>query len=275
MRMKLCFSTLACPKWTLEETIEAAVSYGVQGFDPRGIGPEIDITRLPAFTTGIEATRDLLRKHNLQVPCLNTSVTLVTPAQERWHMMLDECRRYATVARQLGSGYIRIFGGAVPKDMTREEACNLGRRHLQQVIKVCAGDGCLPLLETHDDWATSGQVMMLLNGFTPEEAGCLWDVEHPYRRGEAPQTTAQALRPYIRHTHFKDSLYKDGKSIPRLLGEGDLPLKDIIAALRGIGYDQWVCLEAEKRWHPDTTPDPQVSIPQFVAYMKKAWPAAA
>jgi len=271
--MKLSFSTLACPNWTLEQIIDAAVEFGAHGFDPRGIGPELDITKLPAFSSEIEKTRDLLKRKGVEVPCLNTSVKLVTPAQDRWQAMLEEVRRYAVVARQLSSRYLRIFGGAVPEGMTRQEACVLARRHLQQVVKVCGGEGCMPLLETHDDWATSGQVMMLLKDFPPEEAGCLWDIEHPYRRGESPQTTAQALRPYIRHTHFKDSVLKDGKSVPRLLGEGDLPLKEIINALRGTGYDQWICLEAEKRWHPDITPDPQITIPQFVAYMKKAWSA--
>ena len=47
--MKLCFSTLACPAWSLDQIIEPGVASGMQGVDFRGVGDEIDITKMPAF----------------------------------------------------------------------------------------------------------------------------------------------------------------------------------------------------------------------------------
>ncbi len=138
-------------------------------------------------------------------------------------------------------------------------------------MKICHVQRCQTLLETHDDWLTSAAVLEILSDFDPEEAACLWDVEHPCHHGESPTSTANTLKRYVRHIHIKDGAIRDGKSIPRLLGEGDLPLDKIIAALREIGYDAWICLETEKRWHPETAPDPEQSIPQFVQYMRKHW----
>jgi sugar phosphate isomerase/epimerase len=269
--MKLTFSTLACPNWSFPQVVGAAAAYGVQGIDPRGLGAEIDITKLPRFDAELESTLALLRQHGLEMPCLNTSIALVTPAAERWEMMLEECGRYAKLAGRAGSKYLRVFGGAVPKGMTHEEAAGLARRHLRQLVKICQGHRCQALLETHDDWATSGQVMELLGEFGAEEAGVLWDVENAYRRGEAPGETAKALAAYLRHIHFKDGKQRDGKYRPCLLGEGDLPLPEIIRAMRGVGYDQWICLETEKRWHPEAAPEPEQSLPQFVQYMKAHW----
>ena len=58
-----------------------------------------------------------------------------------------------------------------------------------------------------------------------------------------------------------------------LLGEGDLPLKAMVVAMRRIEYDGWVCLETEKRWNPQEAPEPEESLPQFVHFMKDCWNA--
>jgi len=113
--------------------------------------------------------------------------------------------------------------------------------------------------------------MEILGRFEPEEASALWDVEHPARQGEAPAQTSQSLGRYAKHVHFKDSQRRNGKSEPRLLGEGDLPLSQIIQALREMKYAAWICLETEKRWHPETAPEPEESLPQFVRFMQENW----
>jgi sugar phosphate isomerase/epimerase len=268
---RLSFSTLSCPNWSFEQIIDAAVRFGVQGIDFRGIGSEIDITRLPIFANGaLDATMRAVRQHHLELPCFNTSVTLVSPAPQRWQEMLDECRRYAQLAQRTGTRLIRIFGGGVPKEMSRDEGRLMAERHLRQVIKICRSFECTPLVETHDDWSTSGQVLELLHEQDPRDVGVLWDIEHSWRRGESPIDTVTALRRFLRHVHIKDSRTVDGTRVPTLLAEGDLPLRECIHALRETGYDGWICLEAEKRWHTQETPEPEVTIPQFVRFMRQS-----
>src|SRR5437870_11930108 len=127
--MKLCFSTLGCPTWTLRQILDAAKLYNLDGIDFRGLGPEIDITKTPAFTSELDATLDDFRRLSLSMPCLCTSVILITPASERWQMMLEECQRYATLAARTGTRLLRIFGGAIPKTMTTDEATMPAGRH--------------------------------------------------------------------------------------------------------------------------------------------------
>lgn len=268
--MKLCLSTLACPNWALEQIVAAAAENGIVGLDFRGIGSEIDITRLPQFSDGLPATLELLGRHGLEMPCLNTSVTLVTPASERWEMMLDECRRYAALAEKTHTPFLRIFGGGVPKGMSREEARLLAQRHLRQLAKITRNFGVRALLETHDDWAASGQVLEILSEFDPADAGVLWDVEHPFRRGESVVDTASNLRQYLAHTHVKDAIRAGDQYHPKLLGEGELPLPGFVAALKQISYDGGICLETEKRWHA-AAPEPEQSVPQFARYMRQLW----
>lgn len=266
--MKLTISTLACPDWSLAQIVEACAAAGVEGIDFRGLGAEIDITHLPEFTTEMDQTLELLRRHNLQVPCFNTSVTLISPSPQRWQEMLDEAHRYATLAGKTATPFLRIFGGAVPRGVSRDEALSMAQRRLRQIVKICKPHGAQPILETHDDWSTSAAALQILHEFDPAEAAVLWDVEHTCRAGEAPADTAASLRRYIRHVHLKDSLPGEGKSVPKLLGEGDLPLADALKALRAIAYHGWICLETEKRWHPEIAPAPEVSVPHFARFMR-------
>jgi sugar phosphate isomerase/epimerase len=253
--MKLCFSTLASPAWSLEQIIDGAVASGIGGIDFRGVGEEIDITKMPAFNEQRTMTISSIRERGLEMPCL---------------MMLDECQRHAELAKKAETKFLRVFGGAVPKGMNREEARALSQRHLRQLVKICHPFGCQPLVETHDDWSTSGEVLELVHEFDPSEVGVLWDIEHPYRKGESPPETVTAMKRFLRHVHFKDSVRENGKSIPKLLGEGDLPISECVHVLKEIGYDGWICLETEKRWASEA-PEPEESIPQFAQFMKRAW----
>jgi len=263
--MKLAISTLVCPAWSLDQIVANSASFGVNGVDFRGIREEIDITKLPEFNEKIDETVGMLRAGDLAMPCLNTSITLVAPA-DRWTQMLDECQRSAQLASKTGTKFLRIFGGGIPKEMTRDEARAMAQRRLRQLIKICHGSPCRPILETHDDWTKSQDVLELLHEFSPEEAGVLWDIEHTHRHGEVPVDTVNQLRRFIEHVHVKDSIRHEGKNVQKLLGEGDIPLPDAVRALREVGYDGWYSLETEKRWHADA-PDPEQSVPQFVKYM--------
>jgi sugar phosphate isomerase/epimerase len=263
---RLTFSTLASPQWTLPQIVENAAASRLGGVDFRGIGQELDITQLREFGPDLAGTLELLRKHHLQMPCLNTSVTLVTPALTKWEAMQEELSRYAQLARQCGTRFIRVFGGAVPPDMPREDARRLAVSHLRQAVEICQPHGCRPLLETHDEWTVSSAVLEILGEIDPADAGMLWDLEHPWRSGESPAATAAALGPRIQHVHIKDTKRVAGKSVPMLLGEGEIPLKQCLTALAGIGYTGWICLETEKRWHAEG-PEPEQSVPQFAKFM--------
>ncbi|MBC8107763.1 MAG: sugar phosphate isomerase/epimerase [Anaerolineae bacterium] len=268
--MKLCFSTLACPEWTLDQIVHAARENNIGGVDFRGLGAEIDVTKLPAFNEGLSETLNLFRRNDLQMPCLNTSVTLVSPP-DRWTAMLEECLRTAELASKTETRFMRIFGGAVPKEMSREEARAMGHRHLRQLTKITLPLRVQILLETHDQWTTSAEVLSMIGEFDSAEVSVLWDLQNPFRRGETPAETVRALGDRIRHVHVKDCLAPppgETKAVPKFLGEGDVPIVECVKALQSIGYEGWYCLEAEKRWIASTQ-EPAETIPQFAKFMRQ------
>ena len=67
--LKLAFTTLGCPQWDLDTIISKAVEYGYQGVDFRGYVGEMDIYKLPEFSTEVEKTIEKFKDANLEVPC--------------------------------------------------------------------------------------------------------------------------------------------------------------------------------------------------------------
>jgi sugar phosphate isomerase/epimerase len=48
-----------------------------------------------------------------------------------------------------------------------------------------------------------------------------------------------------------------------LLGDGEVPVREMLALLGAGGYQGWVSVEWEKRWHPEIEA-PEVALPQHL-----------
>jgi fatty-acyl-CoA synthase len=99
----------------------------------------------------------------------------------------------------------------------------------------------------------------------------LWDSHHPYRVGESVDEVVQALDGHIAHVHVKDARRLDSDPYGWqlvLLGEGEVPVREQLQALRQQGYQGYVSVEWEKKWHPEI-PDPEVALPQHIALLKQ------
>ena len=190
---------------------------------------------------------------------------------------LEEVKRYAEVAYGLGAPYIRVFGGAVAGE-TLENAFVVAAEFIEEAARIARASGAEILVETHDDWADSSLMIEAFKAANfPRGASILWDVHHTYRPvGEDPDLTWKTLGPLVKHTHWKDSRIIDkpgaGGIVETrtqycLVGDGDIPLRRILEILFDSGYDGWMSLEWERKWHPELE-TPEVAFPQFVKYMK-------
>ena len=127
------------------------------------------------------------------------------------------------------------------------------------------GGGVDVVLETHDAFSTGAQVVEALSQAAHPRVAALWDLHHPYRQGEAAADTYKLLKPYTRLTHVKDSKPNETYC---LLGEGDIPIREMVTLLKQGGYDGYLSLEWEKRWIPALA-DPEIVFPQYAAKLRE------
>lgn len=268
--MKLAFTTLGCPKWDLDTIITQAKKSGYDGVDFRGYQGELQVYKLPEFTSGARETAKRFADAGLEVPCFASSARVYAKPAEA----IDEIRQYAAICKVFGSPLIRVFGGDT-KNTPRPEAVKVAVRTLKEAAPIARDHGVKLVLETHDSWLACEMVRSVMEGVDSPNVGVLWDVHHPWRMiDEAPEKTWATLGRWIAYTHVKDSRPKPpapGKERDYQLclpGDGDIPLAAIFSVLKKGGYQGYLTLEWEKQWHPEIE-EPEVAFPRYAEVARR------
>jgi fatty-acyl-CoA synthase len=249
--VRLAFSTLACPGWSLERVAEACREYGYDGVELRlidGATIETDLAagerrRVPAVLAG------------LPIVAVDTSIRLAgadpgrTGAELRWFLEL---------AAEWESPLIRVFGGE------GEPAAMAGL--LSEAVPEAERLGVGIAVETHDALSSAEAVAAVLSRVDSPAVGALWDLLHTHRMGETPEAVMGWLGGRLLHVHVKDGRRRAGAEDWDLvlLGEGEVPVARSLRTLSAHGYDGWVAVEWEKKWHPEIA-EPEVALPQHLA----------
>jgi sugar phosphate isomerase/epimerase len=271
--MLVGFSTLGCPNWTLEEIRTKAVDYGYDGIDFRGLLDTLDVTQLPEFTSDIAETARLFADAGLAVSGISSSIGLCDA--EKRQENIDEAKRTIAVAKGLGCKNVRVFGRGRPREVGRDAAADIGSDCMHAILELDGARDLRWLLETHDEWIRSDHVKLLLERVPDTTFGVLWDVGHtPRTVDETPGQTIAALGSRIGYTHIKDAVFDPDHELAMsdgwryvMPGTGQVPIAHAVSLLIEHGYDIWVVLEHEKRWHREL-PEPEDIFPAFAQWAK-------
>lgn len=268
--LKLSFTTLGCPSWTLSQIVNNASTMGYDAVDFRGLEEHLDITSSPAFNSELSTTRQMFADANLAISGIATSARFAITEETELLKNYDEARRNMDLAAELGVRYLRVYGGRVPDGHTVHTILPFLIENLRTIGDEADKRDVTLVLETHDDWTDSAVFRGLMQKVNHSRIRVLWDLHHPYRaNGESPQTTYANIGRYTASIHVKDSIITpDGGHQYVLLGEGDVPLKNMLDLLVSGGYDGYAILEWEKRWIPEL-PEPEIAFPQYVTQMRK------
>jgi fatty-acyl-CoA synthase len=123
-------------------------------------------------------------------------------------------------------------------------------------------------VETHDEFASAAVTGRAVQIAPSPAVGAIWDMWHTLRAGEQPEQALRALDDRVINVHLKDARRTaDGWQL-LLLGEGDVPVKTGLRLLKQRGYDQFISVEWEKKWHPEI-PEPEIAFPQHLAVLQE------
>ncbi len=264
--MKISFSTLACPNWSWQDIYGAAKDLGFNGIEIRGLGNEIFSVKAKPFTDSqLPATIEKLNSLGLEISCLSSGACL--KYKDKFAEAEAEIVAYAQLASKLGTSYIRILADLEPAPVDEVDDDYI-IECLKKLIPIAEEYNVTLLVETNGVYCDTARLASVLDKVASRKVAALWDMHHPYRyNNEAPETTVANLGQYIKYTHIKDSVINaDGKVEYRLMGSGDIPVKEMISALETINYDGYITLEWVKRWASDLS-DGGIVIPQYAQYM--------
>jgi len=277
--MKLSFSTLGCPNWSFDEIALRASQYGYDGVAFRGIGGELDLTKVPEFfPAALANTRHRLKEAGLATSMVLTSAVMMVAEPEKLEASLQLGQSHIDIASDLECPYIRVFGGQMPVGISHAAAVRRAGERLHRLGDYAAQRGVHVLIETHDDWVVTSRLRRAVEAADHPNVGVLWDVHHPVRiAGESVAQVWANIGPWVRSVDIKDSITDFEARLGYQyvqIGDGEIPLKDALRILKAAGFDGWLTFEWEKVWHPNLA-DPSVAFPEFIARICALLEAAA
>ena len=254
--MKLSFSIQYWKELDWGGFVSAALDArlgGIELFDVNG--PAFAGKGSPTNPERAAATRRHLTNQGLSLPCLDTVGDFT---DQRFVAELSEC---VEVAVNLGIPCVGIH-----TDESNQAACAERVARLLEVV----GDApvCL-LVETTGVYADTAQLRGLLNRFADDRLAALWDVHSTCVCGEEDaEVTITNLGAYVRHVHIHDYRKESGAAVPELIGEGSLPIRDVMDALRSVNYDGFVSLVWNPAWI-DGLSDIEIILTHFASCMSR------
>ncbi len=266
----LAFSTLGCPDWTIERAAEQALADGYQGLEVRLL--DGDVIQPDILPTERARLRRVVEEQNVRIIGLGASTRFSSPDADERRKNLDDLHNYLALANDLEVPMVRSFGGKVHEGQTLEQTAAWLAESFAQAMPIAAQYGVTVILETHDAFCRGADVARVTSQVDDPHFAVVWDILHPLRFGELIEETWRHIGDRIAHVHIKDARRPDDPSESSwplvLLGEGDVPVPDVLALLRREGYDGWLSVEWEKKWHPELA-EPEVALPQHARQMRE------
>ena len=251
--MNLSFSTRGWPDLSWEEMMETALDMGFNG---------IEVYNLPKFDPMLDrsgpfhkyqaaATVRTLKEKRLKIPCFDTSYDLSAGMECLPYLM-----NLMEVAHNTQVPYVVACALQEKEEQVLENLAVLLEKAREQEVTL--------LLKTSGIYADTERLRKVLDHFACDQLGALWDVHHTYRDfGESGDTTIKNLGAYVCHVHLRDS---DDAGAYQLIGEGTMPMADVMRALSSVNYDGFLSLEWKPEWMEELQ-DRDVIFPYFVNYM--------
>ena len=290
---KIAGHTMGTPEYTVTEAIELFHRIGLDG---------AEIVVQDDYRSGIpvncpqeilEQVRDCAKANQIEIIAL-------TPYNSRFNSLDEEVRQSEIRAIGqvidycgfFGAKYIRIYGGNVAPG---EENDHWEEKHAKLVESMktlgdmAAEKGVTLVIENHFNTMTMS---------ARQTADTILEIGHPnvkilydqanltFTGNEDWQTATEIQKGLVEHMHVKDLVFKGGNKafvgngdvshpdedsrnvITRIVGEGIIEWPAILRQMKADGYDGWLSLEYERRWHPDDIPDASIGMKRSADYLK-------
>ncbi len=292
MNYKIAGHTMGTPEYTVLEALELFKKIGLDG---------AEIVVQDDYKSGLptECTQEQLDEVKKKAEELGIRIIALTPYNSKFnsldeeirHQEMNSLRKVIGYAQYLGAEYIRIYAGNYAGNETDPDDNKWAK--LIESMKELGDDaqkaGVTLVMENHFNTMTvsAKQSMDAAIAIDHPAVGILYDQANlTFTLQEDYETALEIQSSKVRYVHTKDLEFKAGNTAfvsdevshpkeedrnvyTRIIGEGTVPWPQILKLLRDKGYEGWLSMEYERRWHPDDIPDASIGMKQGAEYLRK------
>lgn len=194
-------------------------------------------------------------------------------APEEYEALLEECERMCALSEQLNCSYVQLLSGPLDPEaaspayketlaLPYPELIKATVKNLQAISDIGARHKVKFYLEPLN-WCpicSLEHMLELIDGVARDNVGMVIDFWHMWDTGATAEGFAQLDKDIIYGVHVCDSLEEQNQrgtveSLGRRVwtGQGKVPLKSWLDAIRSTGFDGWVSGElfSPKHWEMD------------------------
>lgn len=257
--MRVAFSTVACPEWTLPRVAKEAETCGFQGVELRTFGTAGNEFACEPFLTDPAKIRDMMEDAGAAVVCLATGIRFDAPIGppiigrviSDTEQSVRECKHAVELAAQLECPFVRVFAFET-QGSERRDAC-LARimERLKKALDAADKTGVRLLMENGGSFCRAADLIEIMDMAGSTLLAAAYNVAVAARAGEDPVRGIASLGSRLGSVKLKDF----SASTPCHLGEGELPNEQVVAALARNGFNGPIVYEYDRAWLRDL-PEP-------------------
>ena len=264
--MKISFSTNGWDEFEWQDFYTMAKDLEFDGIEIHHITKDtFTDKKRPFHSENIIETYRTLANLNLEIPCIDVTCDIADATQLESNVR--EIETYIEMASHLQCTNIRLRAGKEIEGENIDDQVVIDC--ISRVRKKAANENVNLLIETVGPYRDTKRLRSVLMEFARDNVAALWDVYHTSMiADEDIELTVQNLGAFIRHVHIKDAVKVNGSCEYRMMGEGSIPMDEVINGLNSINYEGFVSLEWRPMWLAELAA-PGVVFPHYANFMSR------
>ena len=286
--------TMGTPEYTVEQALTLFRDIGLDG---------AELVVQDGYRCAIpqQAEQHELEKIRNTADRLGLKIIALTPYYSRFNDLesgvreaeIRGIRRVIEYAGVLGAKYIRIYAGNYAQTDTdpdgKKRSCLVDS--MRRLGEEAQRADVTLVMENHFNTMTvsAADSISVAQEINHPAVGILYDQANLTFTGNEPWESALELQfAEIRYTHVKDLVFRGENTeftssdvsrpkeeernvTTKIVGEGVIPWPAILQALKDRGYEGWLSLEYERRWHPQDIPDACIGMKRSADYLRSCF----
>jgi sugar phosphate isomerase/epimerase len=241
----------AAEKWTPDRLAKEVRDLGIEGIDYHA-------RLLGAAEGAAELVTAAVARYGLILSSLSLSTDFNRPKAEELKAEIEATGKWIQFASKVKAPVSRVFGGGMSAAERQDPAAGAAARQrmldgLAAATKEAEKCGVVLAVENHGGLPCKAEEQIeVIKAINSPALRATIDVGNYMDGGQEGHVATALVAPYAAYVHFKDNKKAPDpskpwgwKSVPTVLGQGDVNLAECVAALKKAGYAGFVALEYE------------------------------
>ena len=268
--MKIGFSSLVCPGWSVDNIVTNASELGFDGVEFRGLRGELHLPLVPELASRPDAVRQQFDNAKLEIVCLACSATLDSRKVSEVAASKASIIEFIELASGLGVPFVRIFAGEIQRWDNGRKALARVAAAINSLVPTLSRHNVTLLVENGGDFPDSEAMWFIADAAAHPAVQICWNQTTALTALERPTNSIPRLGSKLGMVHICDAKSDDRGVLTGYCppGQGDAEVTRQLLLLRGMAYNGYLMFEWPKLF-VESLAAPDVILPKVAAFLRE------